>query len=121
VGHPGSEACFGLNISKPIAETWPDTLPDGELPLEQLASSDNGTERVTGNEKQRRIRRQHIPTARPNLLLERFLDTSVLHIGELAAIRLLGVQGKYASATYTQGSKPDQISLPRTHTRLGKP
>jgi hypothetical protein len=80
-----------FDVAYPIIDARPDPLSHSELALEHLTPPPNGPERIAPDYKERGVRGHHVAPACADLLLERFLDASVLGIRGLGDIGELRV------------------------------
>ena len=77
----------------PIADPWPESLVDAELPLENLAPAADRAERIALNEKDGRAGSVRVALARTDLLFERFRDARPCRVGGIGEVDELSARG----------------------------
>ena len=93
VGQSGADAAVLADFPRPVQGGRAQPLPQGELALEELASTADRAEGVARDDERRRSRGHHVAPARSNLLFQRLPDSFVGGVRRLRQVAELGPGG----------------------------
>ena len=90
VDQPRADREHGVDVARAVAGQWSLTLGPRELPLEELSTSANRPERITGDDEGRGAGGDHVTAPGADLLGERLGDSLVGLVGRKGSIDELG-------------------------------